>query len=389
MAVLPLVGCAQLSSFVAEKPPADYSFAIVRTTEQTFSTVIEYYDDKLQLIGTAEYPYACINSEQCYPPRSEGKVFFIPEGLVGLQDSKLALSFDTITGALKEYHIDQIALQYAAATDDFLFTSDNLNGTSHINRTDTETGVLESVALEGQYIYSLVAKDGQLVALVTESVVLGDGSMAPNFADSSQRLWVDVYDYDLKLTGRFELKGHDDMGRLHRVEGDRFYFYCSNENPVPADSLSGNPHFERTIYYYSFTEGKITPLTLNDYRTDGGKGSISEDGSEQKVQDVAAYNQYLLVMNSDWTSATPGGSFISFYNMESGQFEEQCLLDDWPIQMEFINEDTLVVLGESSLSSYHIDGGTLSKTDFIEVDPNQNNDGNDPHYFYSCFFTRE
>jgi hypothetical protein len=374
--LFPLVGCGRLVALTREGPPEDYAIAVIRTTEQDYSTFIEYLDEDLEPLGSVEYPYAAVDNIQCRPEQSGDEVYLTSGGLMGLKDSGIAFSLGVNDGLIEEYHFGRVWLQYAAVSDGFLFGAHNLNGTSRIDRLDIKTRERKTLELEGQIVVGLAAAEGRLVALAFDTGDLESVGIRP---------YVTVYSDDLEQTERFDLSDYESLGWLHKLEGDRLYFSCSDEELASPNSASEEPLVEKTIHYYSFADNDVVLLTFNDYRTDSG--AVPESGFSDQIEDVVEYGGYLLVLNYDQSNTFPERNFISFYNKDTGQYEGRHTLDEAAGNMALASDGSLLVLGASSLTRYRIDGDTLTEIDSVALDPDPH-DG-DIHYNYTGFFMRE
>jgi hypothetical protein len=378
--LFPLVGCGRLVALTREGPPEDYAIAVIRTTEQDYSTFIEYLDEDLEPLGSVEYPYACVNSTQRYPVHSGDDAFLVVEGPMGRRDGGIIFSFDVNDALIEEYRAGDVGLQYVTVSDGFLFGAYNLNGTSYIDRIDIKTKEKETLELPRQIVEGLAATEGRLAVLACDI-----GSAGELFSENKP--YVAVYSYDFEQTGHFDLLGYEGLGWLHKLEGDRLYFECYNQYFASSDSAGEEPITVPTIHYYSFTENRVVSLVPDDYHVTDASDIIAEDMFMDTILDVIESDEYLLVLSLDHSNVTPEKNSISFFNKGTNQYEQHYTLDDQPVQMELASDGSLLVLGSSSLVRFSLGKGTFTEIDSVALDPNGADDN--VHYFNSSFFMRE
>ncbi len=106
---------------------------VVRTTQDKNKSILNFYDKKLNFIKSIELPYGALADYMTLPAVNQNFIYFIPGGTT-LKESEAVIRYDLSTQTLKEYDIGMPSLLQVTASEDAIFTVNELNFTSYITK---------------------------------------------------------------------------------------------------------------------------------------------------------------------------------------------------------------------------------------------------------------
>lgn len=158
-----LVGCSK-NEMIDE-----YEVAIVETTSNKEKSLITYYNDQLEIVGTKSLGYAELGSNFYRPEYYGDYVYLVPRGLQGRHDEKKVIGVDLKTGEEHDYQVNQNNILCTAVNSKYLFTGSNINAVSYLTRVAFSTGEETEIAFEHAYV-SLIAANEQYVFVFSSSL---------------------------------------------------------------------------------------------------------------------------------------------------------------------------------------------------------------------------
>jgi hypothetical protein len=165
----------------------NYTFGVVRTAQSVYSSHIMFFDDELNLVNTIFYPYADLQPN--FHRQSiivNGKLWLIPVGVTGFKDDRRVISLDLLTGAIREYPINQIAITGLTADDQYVYTISNLNRVGHVGRIDMKTGGVKMLDLPDMLPQTITVFDDSVYVFLSKMATYNEDG---TFSDDKMHLY--------------------------------------------------------------------------------------------------------------------------------------------------------------------------------------------------------
>jgi hypothetical protein len=231
---------------------ADYALAVIRTSDYAGTlSYIDFYDSDLRLLRTITYPYTWLddgigNNETV----RDGRLWLIPHGPYMTERDRKVISLDLATGAVREYFVDIVAIDYLAVGPRHFYVSNNLNGVGHVARGDIETGEVEyrELGWSADHIYS--DKDGLHIFWNEHSPVSPQEPYGHNLYCLSR------FDSEFEVAVTYDLtEDYGEPSAFSQVCGSDFYF-----TTTPIDMTFEKPDGGWVIRRYSMADSSISPV---------------------------------------------------------------------------------------------------------------------------------
>lgn len=309
-----VIGCDKKQE--TEISTDDIEVGVIETKGNKEESRIIFYDNKLNEIGILPLKFATVGDIFYTPLVLEDDLYIIPQGYANKKDEEKVLEINLSDLNIEEYTIEQIAMNGIAVADDYIFTCNNLNGISYINRCDINNKSTKTVEISDVYISNLIYEGDTLFAFGTKNP---ENGITPAFLYQ--------YDDELRLLGSIDIS---ECGtNQYKAIGYKDYVFFTSL----SDSMD-NP---------TNTVGKFNAAT----------NSLEIIYLEQKhALDLAIYDGCLYVSHYDLVQRAGGG--MSVYDLETKKIEnyqfghgaEQMsimdekiyILSDWKIYVYDIND---------------------------------------------------
>lgn len=331
-AVLILLSLLALGGCSSQSEEVDIESSVIgimetRGTEKT-SRII-FYNENLNETGHLDLPYATFGGIFYNPLISQGFLYAIPQGEHDKKDGNMTVRIDLSTLAVEEYRIDQPAMNAIATNNEYIWTCNTLNRESFINRCSMEDGDVLSIAIPEEFVMNILWKDGTLYAF-SKSMETGNVSIS-------------LYDIDLNFMERIDI-ADESLSVYRTAVHENLIYFCG----MGADEAAGY-------------EGKIGVLDTRNKTVD----YVNLDG--RYPSSIAFHGNTLLVSHYDPFQGSETDSPFSTIDLETGIVEHYEL--GHPVEQITVTDDTLFVLGGTTVFRYQIDGMQLVGSTEIKMMP--------------------
>jgi hypothetical protein len=352
--LLPLCGCSLLLP-ATERFSGNYEVAVIRTSDYTDPTYIEYYDNNLQLVGTGTYPYTCLENVYALPCVVDGVAYITHRGDKFFRNGAGIAGISTSTGEVQEYGGGG---GFLGATGSFLFSSGM--GIAYIAQTDIRTGEVQTYKFEEGHTYTY-GTDGTGVLISYDKMVRDDCEL--------------IYFSDIAEIGAgVKAEG---LGPVHFISNaiDGLFYFTAARYIVHDDETT---EYDHTLNSFSPADGQIRTYLH----------------SEHSLLHVADGGECLLVMQRDTNDAA--ASKILIVDKVTGELIGECALPFYPRHIS-VHNGCLYVLGHykgaggsSCLYQYRIEGTTLIHMADTVMEEGLTRDGREkgtPYFASGMFFS--
>jgi hypothetical protein len=327
--MLPLTSCKKSQLEEAEAHyEADYAVAVVKTTQQLRSSYIEYYDENLNLIRNIWYPYAGLFLTLAGdPPIYADELYLIPQGLMGQQDDRKLVSLNLLSGAIREYRVDQISLDGVAVDERYCYVTSDLNGVGHISRVDKASGEITYLDTPNVFPGGLVVQAGQLRLFCLDCT------------GSDDMLYLSTYSRNLELMNRINLTSLAGLTNATSpiASHDGCLFFISSIQPLEEDQP-----FLNSMYSFNTQDSKLKSLCELHYET----------------RTILLKNDKIFAFCAP---SIPNDDFyIEIYDSTSGALLSSLHID-YPPKHGLFRGNTLFVRGNDILVRYGLDDMVLTE----------------------------
>ncbi|MDR2673085.1 MAG: hypothetical protein LBC35_07410 [Coriobacteriales bacterium] len=331
-------GAQQSQSEIATAWETGYAIGMVETRMNERISFIKFYDEDLNLVESATLPYADLENEWYKPVRFGDSLYIIPQGYRQVKNDRMALELNLRTGERIEYHIDRPSIQSIAATNDYIFTMDNINATTHITRSDRLTHETIDIEQEKSLYNALYAQGDILYAFLQV--------FPENYTD------LIVYDLDLNELARYPLGAFGEIGMLSDMIDGQLYFSTSRLKDVQTNSYPGLSDYDHYIVRFTPETGLMEEVVTSDY----------------SLEDVHMYGDYIIVMQRDVNF--PEYNQALFLDKETLEIVAQQPLDYHPRHSLIVGDRLYVVVGSypTYLRAYKIEGTVLELVAEVTTD---------------------
>jgi hypothetical protein len=236
-----LSGCSKPSK---AEYNSKYMIAVIETTEQDNQSIINYYDNDLNIVNSQELPYGTMGNLFYTPIIYDNNMYTIPQGLGYKKDSGIVIGMDLDSGKIKEYKIGKIAMNSLAVNVNYIFTCNTLNGISSINEYDKNSGKVTSVDINEVYISKIFINNEILYAF---GQIKGDNGKLASY--------LYTFDDSLNILNKKDISTHGSGQYKVTLVGKQLYFTNSTDSEdKPSDILS----------LLSLDKGDISDITLSE-----------------------------------------------------------------------------------------------------------------------------
>lgn len=276
---------------------------VIETNGSIESSQITFYDDNLNLQMTLALNYATINGIFYNPLVYNGDLYIIPQGYANFKDEKKALKIRLSNLEKKEYKIDQIAMNSIAVDETNIYTCNNLNGDSYINKCNKESGQVETIKIKHVYISLLLFHRGALYAFGTTP---------------EDQSYLYRYSSNLQLISTVDISGYG----------------CDIYKAVAYGDTIFITDRGRTVSAYSIKDKKAETIELD----------------QGYALDMVIHNHVLIVSHFDLVRLEGGG--ISFYDLNTKEKKYYDL--EHGAEQIALKGDFLYVMSEPRVYQYRI-----------------------------------
>ena len=323
-----LAGCER--KLTPDFSTQDIEVGIIETRGNRSKSRIIFYNDEIEEIGDLPLPFATVGGIFYIPLVSDNKLYVIPQGYAKKKDERKALEINLQDLSVNEYKIEQIAMNAIAADNDSIYTCNNLNGISYINKCYKENNVVKTIEIPKIYISNILYANNKLYAFGTGGAKNG---IMPAY--------LYLYSSDLELIDKIDISSYGtSQYRATEYHGDIYFTSLSDTEDKPTNIVSKFNDESRSIETIQLNE--IRPL------------------------DVAVYDGRLFVTHFNLVQNTGGG--LSIYNLKTGELNYY-KLEHGAAQMAVAN-NKIYILSDWKIYIYDIDKIELIKS--IEVNPMDN-----------------
>jgi hypothetical protein len=345
---LPLTSCKRSQLAEAEAQyEADYTVGIIKTTRQMRSSYIEYYDEHLNFVRSIWYPYAYlhIGLGNNLLSQYEDELYLIPQGLMVSQDDRKLISLNLQSGAIREYRVDQIALDGVAVDGEYCYVTSDLNMVGHISRVNKVSGEVIYLDMPGVIAGEIIIWRDCFYTLCTD---------VHEFLDT---VYLSTYNRNLELLDTVNLTALADITipTSPTISYDGHLYFVSNIQPTE----DGQP-FLTSIYSFDLQNGKLEFFCEPQYEI----STILFEGSMIFVFCCPT------VVNDDF--------YIEVYDAASKELLNSMHVDYAPTN-GLIRDGVLFVRGSYGIVKYRLDGFELIEEARAPLD------GQNSHYISGMF----
>lgn len=270
-----LVGCNK------DKTIGEYEVAVIETTSNKEKSLITYYDDNLEKVGTKSLDYAELGTNFYSPVYHEDEIYIVPRGVQGKHNEKKVISLNLKTGEDTDYTVNKTNIICTAVNKKYLFAGSNLNTVSYLTRTEFKGETEREIAFNNEYL-SLIAASDSYVFVFLSSI-------------DSQNMYskINVYDSNtLQLKTSIDITEYGINQTKYYIDNNKLYFanaYDKNDQP----------------------SNKLGILNLNDFSL---SEVILDFNSPDDIQLLS--DDRLLISCTDVVQSN--GTHIIIYQMDTG-----------------------------------------------------------------------
>ena len=170
------------------------SVGIIETRGNISKSRILFLDDQLKEIGSLPLDYANVGESFEKALVKDNILYVIPKGLDAKKDEKAVLEIDLKNLETKKHTINQIAMYGITVDDNNIYTANNINGSSYINKCNKKTDKTDTIELKNVYISNLFFADNKLFAFAE---LINDSNIRTSY--------IYVYDNNLKLMREIDI----------------------------------------------------------------------------------------------------------------------------------------------------------------------------------------
>lgn len=160
--LLSLTGCNN-------KEIGDYKVAVIETTSNKEKSLITYYDEDLEKVGSKSFEYAELGSNFYSPEYQDEEIYIVPRGLQGNHNEKKVISLNLKTGNDTVYDVDKVNIICTAVNKKYLFAGSNLNAISYLSRIDLKDKKETDLSFNNEYLSLIAATDKYVFAFLSST----------------------------------------------------------------------------------------------------------------------------------------------------------------------------------------------------------------------------
>ena len=334
--------------------PASYLLAAFDTTGTGGNNgSVIYYDENFKEVFRQDIPMGKICNSYNPPVVYKDKVYVAPFGDAYWGGVEEVLEIDRKTGKQKKYKTNLVYAQGLAVAEDYVFTVNNLDGITHLVRTEKESGEILELSYPGEF-----------------------------------SMQIDVYGQYL-----YYFMFRED------AEGG----YQAGCRIIDIDSMKEAGGFDITEYGkepdYTYMKDKILYMPIAHTSTDEHCGILLKYDTETKMLEavdlgydlpcqILEYEGKLVITHVNLSYANPGECSVSFYDLKTGHLENYAV--ESTLDQAVIKDGKMYALDtqEQKIFIYDMD----VKGDALELKGSyklKSKDGTVPYRYYTGgFFMR-
>lgn len=300
LSVFSFTGCQSNKEFDTSK----ISVGIIETRGNISKSRILFLDDQLKELGTLPLDYANVGETLEKALVKDNTLYVIPKGLDDKKDEKAVLEINLKNLNVKKHTIDQIAMYGITVDDNNIYTANNINGSSYINKCNKDTDKTDTIELKSVYINNLFFADNKLFAFAE---LINDNNIRTSY--------IYVYDNNLKLINEIDItqcgasqnkfiehNGHiyfSNMSDKHDNFNNTVGVLNTKDFSLEIIKLNQNCPLDLQIHndklyvsHYNIIQGVGGGFTVYDLKTKEQKCTEFNHGAEQ--MSIANNNMYVL-----------------------------------------------------------------------------------------------
>ncbi len=307
-------GCSHKAGSLKTLNIKQAKIGIVETTASDYKSTIHWYDKELNKISEKNMKYAMLGSAFHNPVYYDNEIYMIPQGLGNAKDSKKVISLNKNNFEIKEFSINNIALNDVAVSKDYIYTINTLSGDTHICRLNKSNNTLKEIIIDNEYVSGITAVRGKVYAF------------SSNMLSSSPECYLYIYNEELEILHKIDITQY----------GTSQYKFMYDENYLYAGVImTKEDKPASTILKISIDTNEIEAININ----------------EEFPNDILQYKDRLIITNHDLVAYE--GTKITILDKVT-QKSESIELNN---KTEFagIMENVLVILNQEKISLYNIE----------------------------------
>lgn len=316
------------------------------TTEQRNKSYLRFYDNQLKEVKKVSMPYGGMEGVFYTPYVYKNFTYFVPKGLGGKKDLGLVVELNMDNFELKNYKIDQISMDSVCADDKYVYTCNNLNGTSHINRCNKETGKVKTMDFENEYV--------PLIFLDNKSHIYAFSNI---FHDNSMTTYLYKMNSNLDIIKKVNITKHSGSQSKVLVDGDTAYFSNATDS---QDNLTN-----------VICEMNLDTLNIKDIPL-----------PDNNPADIVRYKDKLFISHCNLVLSE--GNNLSIYDLKQKKVIKTVSFEHNLVQIQ-IKEDKLIASDGEKIYLYQIKGNDFVKQ---KEETMQIGKGEKEYYYFAGFFTK-
>jgi len=287
---------------------------IVETTATDYESTIHWYDKELNKVSEKNMKYAMLGSAFHNPVYYDNEIYMIPQGLGNAKDSKKVISLNKNNFEIKEFPINNIALNDVAVSNDYIYTINTLSGNTHICRLNKSDNTLKEIIIYDEYISGITAIRGKIYAF------------SSNMLTSTPECYLYIYNEELEILYRKDITQYGTS--QYKFMHDEDYLYAGvimTKEDKPAS----------TILKISIETNEIEAINIG----------------EEFPNDILQYKDKIIITNHDLVAYE--GTKITILDKITQKSESIEL--NTKTEFAGIMENMLVISNQEKISLYDIE----------------------------------
>lgn len=301
--IILLVGCNKDNKI--EK----YEVAVIETTSNKEKSLITYYNEKLEKVGSKYLKYAELGTNFYNPVYHKEEIYIVPRGVQGEHNEKKVISLNLNTAEDTYYTVNKTNIICIAVNNKYLFAASNLNAVSYLTRTDFKEGKEKELAFNNEYLSLVVATDSYALAFLS------------SIDNQNMYSKINVYDSEsLKLIKSIDITEYGINQTKYCLDNNKLYFanaYDKYDMPTNKLGILDMSDFSLSEVALDFNSPDDIQLLSNNrllisctdvVQSDGTNVIIYQiDTGDQTVYDlkvpilnIRTFDDKLYVLSSDY-----------------------------------------------------------------------------------------
>lgn len=308
------------------------SVGIIETRGNISKSRILFLDDELNEAGSLPLDYANVGEVFEKALVKDNTLYVIPQGLDSKKDEKAVLEIDLRSLVAKKHTIDEIAMYGITVDDNYIYTANNINGSSFINKCNKLMDRTDSIELANVYICNLFYSNNKLFAFAE---LMNDNDVRTSY--------IYVYDNSLNLIKEIDIT---QCGLSQNK-------FCEH---------NGNIYFSNMLDKFDNFNNTVGVLNTTDYSLEIIK--LKQDCP----LDLQIHNDKLYITHYNIIQGIGGGG-LTVYDLKTK--EQKFTKFKHGAEQMSIADDKMYILADRTLNVYDINTMKLLNTTNIS---NMDND---------------